>query len=87
MCSRTTSQRPRRRRRIISSGNVGFKRERIRLPFAREPTLPDYLLVDEAHPLRPEDPYGSSKLVNEDIAEIVTSQYDIPVASLRISNV
>ncbi|MFC4440346.1 MULTISPECIES: NAD-dependent epimerase/dehydratase family protein [Natrialbaceae] len=56
-------------------------------PFAREPTLPDYLPVDEAHPLRPEDPYGSSKLVGEDIAEIVTRRYDIPVASLRISNV
>lgn len=56
-------------------------------PFAREPTLPDYLPVDESHPLRPEDPYGSSKLVGEDIAEIVTRRYDIPVTSLRISNV
>lgn len=56
-------------------------------PFAPEPSLPDYLPVDEDHPLRPEDPYGSSKLVGEDIADIVTRRYDIPIASLRISNV
>jgi nucleoside-diphosphate-sugar epimerase len=56
-------------------------------PFAQEPSLPDYLPVDEAHPLRPEDPYGSSKLVGEDIADVVTRRYDIPIASLRVSNV
>ncbi|WP_266082983.1 NAD-dependent epimerase/dehydratase family protein [Haladaptatus caseinilyticus] len=56
-------------------------------PFAEEPVLPDYLPIDEAHPLRPEDPYGSSKLVSEDIADVVTRRYDIPIASLRISNV
>ncbi|WP_254274505.1 NAD-dependent epimerase/dehydratase family protein [Haloarcula marina] len=56
-------------------------------PFAREPSLPDYLPIDEDHPLRPEDAYGSSKLVGEDIAEIVARRYDVPIASLRISNV
>ncbi|GAA5052915.1 NAD(P)-dependent oxidoreductase [Haladaptatus pallidirubidus] len=56
-------------------------------PFAANPVQPDYLPIDEAHPLRPEDPYGSSKLVGENIADVVARRYDIPIASLRISNV
>ncbi|WP_231187879.1 NAD(P)-dependent oxidoreductase [Haladaptatus sp. DYF46] len=56
-------------------------------PFAENPALPEYLPIDEGHPLRPEDPYGSSKLVGEDVADVVTRRYGIPIASLRISNV
>ncbi|ESP89834.1 NAD-dependent epimerase/dehydratase family protein [Candidatus Halobonum tyrrellensis] len=56
-------------------------------PFAAEPRLPDYLPIDEAHPLRPEDPYGTSKILGEDLAEMVVRKFEVPVVSLRISNV
>lgn len=56
-------------------------------PFADDPRLPDYLPIDEAHPMRPEDPYGTSKVLGEDVAAMVARKYGVPVASLRISNV
>lgn len=56
-------------------------------PFAAEPRLPAYLPVDEAHPMEPEDPYGTSKVLGEETAEMVTRRFDVPVVSLRISNV
>lgn len=54
-------------------------------PFARERTLPDYLPIDESHPLRPEDPYGTSKVVGEEVGKMVARRYDVPVASIRPS--
>jgi nucleoside-diphosphate-sugar epimerase len=54
-------------------------------PFAAEPLAPDYLPVDEAHPTRPEDPYGTGKVVAEELAEMVTRRHGIPVASIRPS--
>lgn len=36
--------------------------------FAREPFDPEYLPVDEDHPSRPQDLYGLSKLLNEEMA-------------------
>lgn len=54
-------------------------------PFAEEPVLPDYLPVDEAHPLRPEDPYGTSKVVSEEVAGMVARRHGVQVASLRPS--
>lgn len=53
--------------------------------FAEEPWLPEYLPLDEAHPLRPEDPYGASKVVGEEIARMVARRYGIDVASIRPS--
>ncbi|WP_225335666.1 NAD-dependent epimerase/dehydratase family protein [Halomicrobium urmianum] len=54
-------------------------------PFAAETPLPDYLPVDEDHPFRPEDPYGTSKVVGEDVAEMVVRRDGIDVASIRPS--
>lgn len=54
-------------------------------PFAAETPLPDYLPVDEDHPVRPEDPYGTSKVVGEDVAEMVVRQYGVSVVSIRPS--
>jgi len=51
--------------------------------FAAQPWLPDYLPIDEDHPCRPEDAYGTSKLVGEQIADSTARKYDIDVASLR----
>ena len=36
------------------------------------PLQPEYLPVDEDHPLRPQDPYGLSKLVGEKLCEAVS---------------
>jgi nucleoside-diphosphate-sugar epimerase len=51
--------------------------------FAEEPWLPDYLPLDEAHEVRPEDPYGTSKPVGEDVADMVARKYGISVTSIR----
>jgi nucleoside-diphosphate-sugar epimerase len=55
------------------------------LAFAADPPLPDYLPVDEAHPTRPEDPYGTSKVVGEAVARMVARRDGVSVASLRPS--
>lgn len=55
------------------------------MPFAATPPLPEYLPIDEAHPKRPEDPYGTSKLVGELIAERTVRAFDVPVTSIRPS--
>jgi UDP-glucose 4-epimerase len=61
-----------------SDGAYGF--------FFAEPTpLPDELPVTEAHPRRPEDPYGLSKVVAEEVAATVARRDGVPVASLRPS--
>lgn len=54
-------------------------------PFARDQTLPDFLPITEDHPLRPEDPYGTSKVVGEEVGKMVARRYGVPVASIRPS--
>lgn len=49
--------------------------------------LPDYLPVDENHPLKPQDPYGLSKLVGESMATAFSSKSDMQIASLRFSGI
>ena len=46
---------------LSSVGALGFS-------FPKHPCLPDYLPVDTAHPRRPQDVYGLSKLMNEESA-------------------
>ena len=54
-------------------------------PFAREPWLPDALPITEDHTLRPEDPYGTSKVVAEEVGKMVVRRYGVGVASIRPS--
>jgi len=54
-------------------------------PFAEETPLPDFLPVTEDHPLRPEDPYGLSKVVVEETAEAVVRRHGVPITSVRPS--
>lgn len=54
-------------------------------PFAAEPFLPDVLPITEDHPRRPEDPYGTSKVVGEEIGKSVARRYGVSVASIRPS--
>jgi len=51
--------------------------------FAEETPLPDALPITEAHARRPEDPYGLSKVVTEEIGAAVARREGVPVASLR----
>ncbi|UPW01582.1 NAD(P)-dependent oxidoreductase [Halorussus gelatinilyticus] len=53
--------------------------------FAAEKRLPDRLPIREADALRPEDPYGTSKVVGEEVAKMVSRRFDVPVASIRPS--
>jgi UDP-glucose 4-epimerase len=54
-------------------------------PFAAEDLLPDHAPVREDHPLRPEDPYGLSKVATEEVAKGVARRDGVPVVSLRPS--
>ena len=49
--------------------------------------VPDYLPVDERHPLRPQDPYGLTKLIGENISDAVSQKSAIAVTSLRFSGI
>lgn len=49
--------------------------------------LPDYLPVDETHPLRPQDPYGLTKLVGEKLCDALSQKTGMPIASLRFSGI
>ncbi len=51
------------------------------------PLLPDYLPVDENHPLRPQDPYGISKLVGEQLCDALARKSDMQIASLRFAGI
>lgn len=51
------------------------------------PALPDYLPIDENHPLRPQDPYGLSKLLGEEICESFVRQSTMQIASLRFAGI
>ncbi|QAU13492.1 NAD(P)-dependent oxidoreductase [Halorubrum sp. BOL3-1] len=61
-----------------SDGAYGF--------FFADPTpLPDELPITEGHPLRPEDPYGLSKVTAEAAAGAVARRRDVPAVSVRPS--
>lgn len=51
--------------------------------FAAETPLPESVPVGEDHPLRPEDPYGLSKVVTEEVGKTVARRDEVPVVSLR----
>lgn len=55
--------------------------------FASSPWVPEYLPIDEAHPRRPEDPYGVSKVCSEEVAKTVARRYDVPVTTIRPATV
>ncbi|MFP8888913.1 NAD-dependent epimerase/dehydratase family protein [Natrialbaceae archaeon A-CW2] len=51
--------------------------------FAEEPWLPPSFPIDERQPRRPEDPYGTSKLVGEELGAMAARKYEIAVTSIR----
>jgi nucleoside-diphosphate-sugar epimerase len=56
--------------------------------YAAKLWAPDYLPVDEDHPSKPQDSYGLSKVLGEQIADsMVSVRKDITVSSLRFPGV
>jgi nucleoside-diphosphate-sugar epimerase len=53
------------------------------LPFAPEPTVPDYVPIDEAMPLKIADPYALSKQADEATAAMVARRDGMAVVALR----
>jgi nucleoside-diphosphate-sugar epimerase len=48
---------------------------------------PEYLPIDEAHPLRPQDPYGLTKAVGEKLCDALSEKSAMQIASLRFSGI
>jgi nucleoside-diphosphate-sugar epimerase len=55
-------------------------------PFQRVWSEPDYFPLDEAHPLRPQDPYGLSKQAGEQVAQAYARAGSGTAVSLRFSH-
>src|SRR2546422_678936 len=55
--------------------------------YPSRPMVPDYLPIDEAHPRRPDDAYGLSKLAGEELAEGFARKGSMQIASLRFPGV
>ena len=51
--------------------------------FAERPFLPDYLPVDEEHPIRPQDPYATAKHFGELLMDGAVRRSDIRCISIR----
>ncbi len=51
--------------------------------FMEKRIWPDYLPIDEDHPLRPQDPYALSKLVGEEICRAYSRRFEIQTIALR----
>src|SRR5215211_395024 len=47
--------------------------------------LPDYLPVDEEHPIRPQDPYATAKHFGEQLMDAATRRSDLTAVSIRPS--
>lgn len=45
------------------------------LAFQTRPTMPEYIPIDENHPVAPQDPYGLSKLLGEEICRSYSARY------------
>jgi nucleoside-diphosphate-sugar epimerase len=48
---------------------------------------PEFLPIDEDHPLRPQDPYGMTKLIGEKLCDALSQKTGAQVASLRFAGI
>jgi nucleoside-diphosphate-sugar epimerase len=53
--------------------------------FPERPWLPDYVPVDEEHPVRPQDPYATAKSFGEQLMDGAIRRSDITAVSIRPS--
>lgn len=65
--------------RVVLTSSVGA----LGFSFPTHPCLPDYLPVDAAHPRRPQDIYGLSKLANEESAAAATRRHGLTTIVFR----
>jgi UDP-glucose 4-epimerase len=61
---------------VSSESTLGFA-------FMTQPAAPSYIPIDEEHPLEPQDPYGLSKLLAEQICRSYSLRYGIQTVCLR----
>jgi nucleoside-diphosphate-sugar epimerase len=54
-------------------------------PFHYRPFAPDFVPIDETHPLQPQDPYALTKAIGEQIAEGFVRRTEMTVISLRLA--
>jgi nucleoside-diphosphate-sugar epimerase len=57
------------------------------LYYPSRPLRPEYLPIDELHPRKPDDPYGLTKLLGEQLADACASNGGTQIASLRFPGV
>jgi nucleoside-diphosphate-sugar epimerase len=68
-------------RRLVYASSLSV----VGLPFNTRPVRVEYLPIDERHPCRPQDAYGLSKLVGEQIVEAAVLRGDVDATSIRMS--
>jgi nucleoside-diphosphate-sugar epimerase len=66
-------------RRLVNISSVGV----LGLHYAQRRLLPEYLPIDENHPLRPQDPYGLAKLFGEQLCDAAVARSELRCISLR----
>ena len=66
-------------RRLVNASSVSV----VGHPFNPRPLRPTYLPLDEDHPLAPQEAYGLSKLLTEEIVAAATRRSDLTAVSLR----
>ena len=68
---------------VIASSTAAFG-----FIYAKNLWAPDYLPLDESHPSKPQDSYGLSKVVGEQIAESIATAHEVmTISSLRFPGV
>ena len=53
--------------------------------FPERPRLPDYLPIDEEHPVRPQDPYALAKSFSEQLCDAAVARSDMKAITIRPS--
>lgn len=66
-------------RRLVNISSVGV----LGLHYAQRRLLPEYLPIDEHHPLRPQDPYGLAMLFGEQLCDAAVARSGLGCISLR----
>lgn len=70
-------------KRIVSGSSLAI----YGLYYPSRRNVPDYLPIDENHPLVPQDPYGMTKLVGEKLCDSFARKKEIQIASLRFAGI
>lgn len=66
--------------RLVNASSISV----LGVPFNVRPVAFEYLPIDEAHPSRPQEAYGMSKLVTEEIVSAAVRRSDLRTVSLRM---